>query len=137
MAFNPTNKFINDLSPQKAIGVNLPFNASNVFQSNYQTKDAIKNNLINYLLTNPRERIRNPYFGAGLRNFIFEQIKNDSFDFIKEEIQNKISINFPLITINSIIINKNKVKNLDIINIKIDYSINNTNIKDNLNINFS
>ena len=43
------------------------------FDPNFQTKDAIKNNLINYFLTNPGERPGNPLFGAGLRNFIFTQ----------------------------------------------------------------
>jgi hypothetical protein len=32
----------------------------------YTTQDAIKSNLINFILTGKRERIMNPGFGAGL-----------------------------------------------------------------------
>ena len=64
MAFGVRKIFPNDLRPRVAIGVNLPFSTPGVFQPNYQTKDAIKNNLINYFLTNPGERIENPLFGV-------------------------------------------------------------------------
>ena len=50
MAFGVRRVFPNDLRPRVAIGVNLPFSAPGVFQPNYQTRDAIKNNLINYFL---------------------------------------------------------------------------------------
>ena len=55
-----------DLQPRKAIGVSLPFSARGVFNSTYQSKDAIKSNLINFLLTGNQERFLNPNFGAGL-----------------------------------------------------------------------
>jgi hypothetical protein len=48
MAFNPQQIAPIDLNPNLAVGVNLPFKGSAVFISNYQTKDAIKNNLINF-----------------------------------------------------------------------------------------
>ena len=41
-----------DLQPRKAIGVSLPFTGLGVFNSTFATKDAIKNNLINFFLTN-------------------------------------------------------------------------------------
>ncbi len=55
MAFNP--QLINpiDLNPNLAVGVNLPFSGPSVFTPNYLTSQAIKNNLINYFLTNPGE----------------------------------------------------------------------------------
>jgi len=53
-----------DRQPRKAIGVDLPFSANAVFNSTFQTKDALKVNLINYLLTNRGERPLNPYLGA-------------------------------------------------------------------------
>jgi hypothetical protein len=72
MAFNP--QLINpiDLNPNLAVGVNLPFSGPSVFTSNYLTSQAIKNNLINYFLTNPGEIPLNPTFGGGLRAFIFQ-----------------------------------------------------------------
>jgi hypothetical protein len=45
-----------------------------VFKTTYTTKEAIKNNLINYFLTNKNEIYLNPTFGGNLRAFIFQQI---------------------------------------------------------------
>ena len=60
MAFNPQQISPIDFNPSAAVGVDLPFNGNAVFKSNYQTKDAIKNNLINFFLTNPGDRFLNP-----------------------------------------------------------------------------
>jgi hypothetical protein len=78
MPFNPQQINPVDLNPNVAVGVNLPLNGPAVFISNFTTKDAIKNNLINFFLTNPGERYLNTGFGGGLRAFIFEQIAEDN-----------------------------------------------------------
>ena len=59
-----------DRQPRKAIGIDLPFSAPAVFNSTHQTKDALKVNLINFLLTNRGERPLNPNFGGGLRELL-------------------------------------------------------------------
>ena len=87
----PVQIFPNDLRPSVGIGVDIPFNKPGVFTSNYQTKDAIKNNLINFFLTNTEERFMNPTFGGGLRGFLFEQISSDNTDFLQEDVQDKIN----------------------------------------------
>ena len=56
-----------------AIGVTLPFNGPGVFNSSYATKDQVKSNLINLLLTDPGERLMEPNFGVGVRSLLFEQ----------------------------------------------------------------
>ena len=65
-----------DLQPRKAVGINLPFTSKTAFSSNYQTKDAIKNNLINYFLTGRNERYLNPLFGFGLRIIEFRLLSS-------------------------------------------------------------
>jgi phage baseplate assembly protein W len=134
MAFNPQQIFPIDLNPNKAVGVNLPFNGPAVFKSNYLTKDAIKNNLINFFLTNPGERYMNPSFGAGLRNFIFEQIVENNLDGLKENIEFQLQNYFPNVNINELNILKQEENNS--ITIELTYSITNTNISDNLEIQF-
>ena len=134
MAFGARRVYPNDLRPRVAIGVNLPFSNPGVFQPHYQTKDAIKNNLINYFLTNPGERIENPLFGAGLRQYIFTQIETENLDFIKEDIQTKLDDNFSNIQVESIEVLRNINENTIQINIK--YSIPNTGINDTLELNF-
>ena len=134
MAFGARRVYPNDLRPRVANGVNLPFSEPGVFTSNYQTRDAIKNNLINYLLTNPGERIENPSFGAGLREYIFTQIDNQDFTFIKEDLQLKIVENFDNIQLEEVSVFENENENT--INVNIDYSIPNTGMNDTLELNF-
>ena len=135
MAFGLRRVFPNDLRPRVAIGVNIPFSTPGVFQPNYQTKDAIKNNLINYFLTNPGERIENPLFGAGLRKYIFTQIESGNLDFIQEDIQQKIDENFTNIEVEEIEVLKSVNENT--VQINITYSIPNTGINDTLELNFN
>ena len=92
MAFNPQQIYPIDLNANAAVGVNLPFNGPSVFTPNFLTQEAIKNNLINFFLTNPGERPLNPTFGGGLRAFIFEQITTDNLDFLREDITDTLEI---------------------------------------------
>jgi phage baseplate assembly protein W len=135
MAFGAKQIFPNDLRPRTAIGVDLPFNGAGVFVLNYTTKDAIKNNLINYFLTNPGERPANPTFGAGLRAYIFTQIESNNLDFIKEDIQQKLENNFPNVAVDSVEVLGQEDYNT--INIIIKYSIVNTGINDELQLTFT
>ncbi len=135
MAFGARQIYPNDLRPSVGIGVDLPLNGSIAFTPNYQTKDAIKNNLINYLLTNPGERIENPSFGAGLRQYIFSQITNNNLEFIQEDLQGKINTNFPEISLDFVEVLQNV--NTNTIQVNINYSIPNTGINDTLELNFN
>ena len=135
MAFGAKQIFPNDTKARVAIGINLPLNGRAVFDSNYQTKDAIKSNLINYFLTNPGERNCKPTFGAGLRSFLFEQITNDNLDFLEENIQEKLKNFFPNVNVEGVELTSNKDKNE--IKITITYSITNTGISDALELSFT
>lgn len=135
MAFAPRKIFPIDTTPNTAVGVALPFNGNVAFKSTYTTKEAIKYNLINFFLTNPTERYLNPSFGGGLRSFIFEQITSGNIDFLKEDIQTKISRYFP----NVIVVSLNIFQNTDnnAITISLVYNIQDTGISDNIEIQFN
>ena len=66
-----------DLQKNIAIGVGLPFNKPSAFKSTYSTKEQVKYNLINLLLTNKGERIENPEFGCDIKKSIFDFINNE------------------------------------------------------------
>jgi uncharacterized protein len=134
MAFNPQQIYPIDLNASKAVGINLPLSGPSVFISNYQTKDAIKNNLINFFLTNPGERPLNPSFGGGLRAFIFEQITNDNLNFLREDINSKLENYFPNIQIEDLIVSGQEDTNQ--ITVTLKYSVINTNVIDTLEIEF-
>jgi phage baseplate assembly protein W len=121
-----------DLKPSTALGVALPFSTDNVFTSVYTTKDQIKYNLVNFILTDKRERPFNPNFGAGLRKYVFEQLSTETLDTIEAAISSQIEANFPSITVKSLTIKGDTERNA--INIALDYSINNTNENDNVTI---
>tara|TARA_B100001778_G_C18601338_1_gene637395 strand:- start:1022 stop:1438 length:417 start_codon:yes stop_codon:yes gene_type:complete len=138
MAFGAVQKFPNDTRPRVGIGVDIPFNQGGVFTPNYTTQKAIKNNLINYFLTNPGERPGNPAFGGGLRRFIFNQISTENIDYLIEDIQTKLSTEFPNVILNELNVDGGK-ENTDNNNITVEifYSVKNTGITDELTLNFA
>ena len=115
-----------DTDKRKAIGIQIPFSSTNVFTSTYQTKDSIKVNLLNFILTGKRERFFNPSFGTDLRNQLFENISEPRLEIIKEQIQQEILINFPTLIVNSLIIQS--VQDSNSILFFLNYSIKQTNI---------
>jgi len=135
MAFNQRKIYPIDTKPSIGVGVAIPFNGSAVFKTTYLTKDAIKSNLINFFLTDKKERYLNNNFGANLKAFIFEQITTGNLSFLKDDIQTKISQFFSNINVNNLEVNQvDGVENT--INVVLSYSIPNTNITDKIEINF-
>jgi|TARA_R110001606_G_scaffold93639_2_gene207955 phage baseplate assembly protein W len=135
MAFNAQQIYPIDFNKSAAVGIDIPFNAPSVFRPNYTTKAAIKNNLINYFLTNPGERPLNPEFGGGLRAFIFEQITDNNLDFLEEQISSDLNNFFPNVNVSNLEILKQE--DLNTITVLLSYNVINTNINDTLEIDFT
>lgn len=136
MAFNPQQINPNDLNPNIGLGISIPFSNPGIFASTYNTNEAVKNNLINFFLTNPGELPLNPTFGAGLRNYLFEQANDNTFSNIESFVNQKIKLYFPMI----------KVKKLDVLTspstpnsiiINLQYYVVNSNINGTVTFNFS
>lgn len=130
MAYNARNINVLDLRPSTGIGVALPFDNPAVFETVYTTKDQIKYNLINFLLTDPRERIFNPAFGAGIRQKLFEQITSDTTDDLDLLIRSGVERYFPNVVITSLAFGGDPNQNL--LTISFSYSIKNTRESDNI-----
>ena len=135
MAFGAKQISPIDFNKSAAVGVDIPFNAPGVFRPNYTTAAAIKNNLINYFLTNPGERPLNPSFGGGLRAFIFQQITTDNLDFLEERIQQDLNTFFPNVAVGNLEILRQE--DLNTITVSLTYNVINTNISDTLEIDFA
>jgi phage baseplate assembly protein W len=58
-------------------------------------EDAVKRSIRNLLLTAPGERFFQPTLGAGLPQFLFENVSRDTADFIRERITETINYNEP------------------------------------------
>ena len=135
MAFGAQKIFPIDTKPGTAVGVSIPFNAPGVFDPTYTTKDAIKNNLIDFFLTEPGERYLNPTYGGGLRSFIFEQISSDTLESLQEDIQSKIGTYFPNVRVSNLEVLQDPDYNN--ITVSISYNVVDTAISDEIQIAFN
>ncbi len=134
MAFNVRRINPLDLQPRKAVGVALPFQGRAVFNSTFTTKDATKSNLINFFLTGKNERVFNVDFGAGLRNLLFENITQESLEDIKSTIERGLEVYFPQVIVNSMQLSPQPDSNT--VSFELKYAVRETNITDELVINF-
>lgn len=130
MAYNVRNINVLDLRPSTGIGVALPFRNPAVFETVYNTKDQIKFNLINFLLTDPRERIFNPAFGAGIRGRLFEQMTNSTAEDLDALIRSGVERYFPNVVITDLSFGGNPNENT--LTVNFSYTIRNTRESDNI-----
>jgi phage baseplate assembly protein W len=129
MPINPQYIDPLNLNPNIAVGVNIPFNGPSVFTSNYTTQEAIKNNLINYFLTEPGEIPLNPTFGGGLRSFLFQQIAEGDLSNLKNDVSNKLTNYFPSVNVISLdVFETQNVSNSITVNLKYSYQNTSNNI---------
>lgn len=130
MAYNVRNINVLDLRPSTGIGVALPFRNPAVFETVYTTKEQTKYNLINFLLTDPRERIFNPAFGAGIRGKLFEQITDSTAEDLDALIRGGIDNYFPNVVVTNLSFGGNPDENT--LTIDLSYTIRNTRESDNI-----
>lgn len=134
MAFNVRRINPLDLQPRKAVGVALPLQGRAVFNSTFTTKDATKSNLINFFLTGKNERVFNVDFGAGLRNLLFENITQESLEDVKSTIERGLEVYFPQVIVSSMQLSPQPDSNT--VSFELKYAVRETNITDELVINF-
>lgn len=135
MAYIVRNVDVLDLKPSTGVGIDLPFNGPTGVNTTYTTKEAVKANLLNFILTGKRERVMNPTFGSGVRDLIFEQQTDELTDQIEDLIIGGVEVYFPQVQINTL----NVVQSPDsyTVTIYLNYSVINTNIQDELQINLT
>ena len=91
-----------DLHPSRAVGFGFPLDGDAVFIPTFTTREQLKANLVNYLLTNRGERLFRPDFGGDLRNLLFEAVLDSTTDALQIRIQNDINLYFPEIVVKQI-----------------------------------
>ena len=85
-----------DLGQPKGIGISVLYsNNTSVFNSTITTKDQIKSNLINYVLTNKGERLYDPNFGGDIRRAIFEANDDAAFESVIARLEDEIPAYVP------------------------------------------
>ena len=114
-----------------AIGVTLPFDSDAVFNLSYTTKEQVKSNLLNVLLTEQGERLFKPNFGVGIRNLLFEQ--GVDLEVIENNINSQVNLHIPEINLTKITANQNDY----IITIILAYKLIITNETDTIQLNIN
>jgi phage baseplate assembly protein W len=135
MAYNVININPLDLQPSKGVGIKVPFDGPTGLNITYTTKEAVKSNILNFFLTGKRERIMSPNMGAGIREQLFEQIINNTAENLEDIITFGLSDYFPQIQLTNLNVTASPDQNL--IQIYFSYSIRNTNMQDEITINFN
>lgn len=97
--------------------------------------EQINQNFKNLLLTSPGERMMNPDFGVGLRNFLFEK-KKDAIPKIRQRITNQTKKYLPFIEISKISFDEGMSEDFaeesQILSLSIEYSIPGLNLNTSL-----
>jgi uncharacterized protein len=135
MAYIVRNVDVLDLKPSTGVGISLPFNGPTGVNTTYTSKDAIKSNLLNFILTGKKERVMNPSFGSGVRDLLFEPITENLTDQIEGLIFGGVETYFPQVQINSLTVDLSP--DTRTVTIYLGYSVINTNIEDELQINLN
>ena len=135
MAYIVRNVDVLDLKPSTGVGISLPFNGPTGVNTTYTSKDAIKSNLLNFILTGKKERVMNPSFGSGVRDLLFEPITENLTDQIEGLIFGGVETYFPQVQINNLTVDLSP--DTRTVTIYLGYSVINTNIEDELQINLN
>jgi phage baseplate assembly protein W len=134
MAFDAKRINPIDRQPRKAVGVSLPFSGKAVFNSNYETKEAIKSNIINYLLTGKGERYMNPTFGSGIRDELFTNVNRENTSSLEVKVATELRNYFPNLAIIQLSITPSPDSNM--ISLSINFKVKETQVEDEVTINF-
>ena len=104
-----TNQFIEDQDTRVSVGIDFPFarvpNQDGYFKTTKTTIDAIKNNIKLLLQTQRGERVFQPSLGVNLKQFLFEQITEDTSIQIENDIVNVFETWLPFVELRDIQIN--------------------------------
>tara|TARA_B110000114_G_scaffold16265_1_gene15750 strand:+ start:27 stop:455 length:429 start_codon:yes stop_codon:yes gene_type:complete len=108
-----------------AIGITLPLQfGENTFEQSFQTKDQIKSNIKNLLLTKRGERILQPQFGSGLQSLLFEPNVDDLEGRIEDTINDSLKQWLPYVTADEIDIEStDELRDNNKINVSIKFKI--------------
>ena len=122
-----------DLNNNARIGVAFPLNDVNMTSGTLTTKEQLKANLLNLLLTVPGERLNHPTYGIGLKGQLFENSIDEVT--LQENINGQLAFWIPEIIINDISLKQNIDQYR--ISLTLTYSITLDGTEDSIQINYS
>ena len=133
MAYREQNINVLDLRASTGVGVAIPFVYPSAFRTVYTTQEQLQYNLINYILTEPGERVFEPEFGLGLRRKLFDQQTEVFKESLQDLITTGIENYFPQVEVTDLKILPSPDTNT--VNVTLSYKVLNTNQEDQITIN--
>jgi len=121
-----------DTQSSTAVGFGFPLNGNAVFTPTYKTRDQIKANLVNYILTNKGERVMNPNFGSNLKTLLFNNNLDTTTEDLRERIQDEISSIFPEVIVKQVTLDN--IPDSNTINFTLTYQIVLLGLEESVNI---
>lgn len=126
----------------EAIGPSLPLtrdSRSGVFSLITSYEEEIKQNFKNLILTSPGERVMNPDFGVGIRNYLFEN-RTDAKSRIEQRLRTQVERYMPFISLQNIIFDYADdlgipLEDRQVLSIKVVYSVPDLNLESAITIN--
>tara|TARA_R100000005_G_C4983649_1_gene192599 strand:+ start:1258 stop:1656 length:399 start_codon:yes stop_codon:yes gene_type:complete len=126
----------------EAIGPSLPLTRdtrSGVFSLITSYDEEIKQNFKNLILTSPGERVMNPDFGVGIRNYLFEN-RSNAKSAIEQRLRSQVERYMPFISLQDVIFDYSDelgvpLEDRQILSIRIVYSVPDLNLESAININ--
>ena len=125
-----------DLNKNTAIGVKIPFNAPGVFYSTFSTKEQIRYNIVNLVLTSKGERVENPNFGTSVRSQLFQQIDPSTFSDLELGLVEDIQTYIPNVRVTNVQFSQTGEYNDNTLLVSITYAILISNEIDTVTVNF-
>ena len=120
------DRFVEDQDTRVSVGIDFPFarvpNQDGYFKTTKTTVESIKNNIRLLLHTESGERVFQPNLGMNLRQFLFEQITEDTSIQIENDIVNVFETWLPFVELRDIQVNTDN-QNKNQIDINITFNI--------------
>jgi len=118
----------------------LPLNVDNI-DGHYKLiksyKNTVRQNFKNLILTSPGERMMDPEFGVGIRNFLFENASVELTSQIEARIYEQVEIYLPFVEVTNVSFNLTSgevFNNPNALNVTVSYYIIPLQFYDNLEI---
>ena len=93
------------------------------FALNPTMLDVVKQNFKNLMLTSPGERMMIPDFGAGIRNFLFEQNNPLTHSAIRSKIDEQLKKYMPFVAVSNVQISDDSIGGMNGVQIVITYGV--------------
>jgi len=100
----------------------LTLDSGDGYTSIKSLKVLIKQNFKMLILTNPGERVMEPEFGVGIRQYLFENFQSDVYTRIDQKIREQARTYLPVVSIRSIEFGRRGIED-NTLAIRLEYSI--------------